>query len=63
MCKGADSIILKRADKSNSKNLEQTLKIIEEYGVIGLRTLLLAKREISQQEYNEWQIKYEKATT
>lgn len=59
LCKGADSIIEKRLkDKSSLKNTEDHL---EEYASEGLRTLLLAEKEISDEEYEKWQKKYDEA--
>ena len=36
---------------------------LEKYASIGLRTLLIAKREINQNEYQEWSNKYHEACT
>ena len=35
---------------------------MENYAKEGLRTLLLAKKELDPKVYNEWNEKYEKAT-
>lgn len=59
LCKGADSIIEKRL--SNRKNMDVTEKYLEEYASKGLRTLLLAEKEISEEEYKEWQEEYDEA--
>lgn len=53
MCKGADSIILPLLRK-DSENVESTISLLEMYSREGLRTLLLAQKEISEQEYNRW---------
>ena len=62
ICKGADSIIEKRL-KANQSHLETTKEFLDEFAKTGLRTLLIASKEISEDEYHEWQIKYLKAAT
>lgn len=47
--KGADSIIKKRLADDQTFNLDSELN---RFSVIGLRTLLIAMRIISQKEYN-----------
>ena len=37
---------------------ELTWKHLERYANTGLRTLVIAKREISEHDYNEWAEKY-----
>lgn len=51
--KGADSIILDRADKENL-SIPETVKNLADYGRIGLRTLLLAERMLSKKEFEGW---------
>lgn len=46
--KGADSIIKERLAKDNQLNLDDELN---RFSVIGLRTLLVAMRVISEQEF------------
>jgi phospholipid-transporting ATPase len=36
---------------------------LEEYACVGLRTLVIASRNVSEQEYEEWSIAYDKAAT
>ena len=56
MCKGADSIIKARLrlqdNPDNNQFMETTQRYVDEYAKDGLRTLLLAKKEISQDEYS-----------
>ena len=60
MCKGADSIIEKRLlDKSS---MVKTNEYLEKYAESGLRTLLLAEKTISEEEYASWQEKYDEAS-
>ena len=61
-CKGADTVILERLGKDNPV-VEATLQHLEDYATEGLRTLCLAMREISEQEYRQWSQIYEKAST
>jgi magnesium-transporting ATPase (P-type) len=53
MCKGADSIILPLL-RQDSENVDSTIKLLEMYSREGLRTLLLAQKEISEHEYSKW---------
>ena len=57
ICKGADSIIGKRL-KPGSAILEKTQEYLDAYAQQGLRTLLIASKQISEDEYQEWQAKY-----
>ncbi len=61
-CKGADTVILERLGNSN-RIVEQTLRHLEEYAVEGLRTLCLAMREVSEQEFQAWWQVFNKAST
>ena len=58
MCKGADSIILPLLHRE-SQNVEKTVKMLEGYSKEGLRTLLIAEKEISEDVYNTWNAKYQ----
>lgn len=49
--KGADSIVLKRVAKDNKLSLNSQL---ERFSLIGLRTLLIAMKTVSQDEYNKF---------
>lgn len=60
MCKGADSIIYPRL---NSKDfVETTESYLEDYAAEGLRTLLLAEKTITEEEYAAWSEKYHEAS-
>jgi phospholipid-translocating ATPase len=51
-CKGADSVIYSRLKKGEQRELRlQTAKHLEMFAVEGLRTLCIAQRELSEQEY------------
>ena len=60
MCKGADSIILPLLHKE-AENVEKTVKMLEGYSKEGLRTLLIAEKEISEEDYKEGIIEVNKA--
>ncbi|KAF2126062.1 phospholipid-transporting ATPase-like protein [Dothidotthia symphoricarpi CBS 119687] len=52
-CKGADTVILERLSKDNPYT-ETTLTHLEEYAAEGLRTLCLAMREVTEDEFQQW---------
>ena len=56
MCKGADSVIMERLSESsrNGDVLSKTQDYVDEYAEEGLRTLFLAERVISEEEYEKW---------
>jgi len=62
--KGADSVILARLAPrlQNAPETKQTMDVLKEMAEDGLRTLCLAGRELTQQEYATWMIKYEDAS-
>ncbi|KAJ7076878.1 calcium transporting ATPase [Mycena belliarum] len=59
-CKGADTVIIERLSK-NQPFTEKTLVHLEDYATEGLRTLCLAYRDISEQEYKQWAAIYDQA--
>ncbi|KAF9346200.1 hypothetical protein BGX26_002317 [Mortierella sp. AD094] len=63
VCKGADSVIYERLDKADeqSKLREDTLLDLERFANEGLRTLCLAYRKISEEEYKHWVVEYDEA--
>ncbi|KAK4705641.1 phospholipid-transporting ATPase, partial [Phenoliferia sp. Uapishka_3] len=60
-CKGADTVILERLSQEPQSFTELTLNQLEEYATEGLRTLCVAMREISEEEYRRWSSIYDKA--
>ncbi|CAD8170934.1 unnamed protein product [Paramecium octaurelia] len=64
--KGADSVLLdyvRLSSEELAKNeYHQLVQRLEEYGKIGLRTLVLSKRKLEKQEYQEWHKRYQQAT-
>ena len=63
LCKGADSIIKERLDLTGVDALEMdmTQKYVDAYAEEGLRTLLLAKKSLSQEYYDEWNGRFQEA--
>ena len=58
-CKGADSAVfprLKKHDPTSEEEaiLEKTKSDLNNYAIQGLRVLVMAKRILSDEEYNEW---------
>ncbi|ODM99038.1 Phospholipid-transporting ATPase IA, partial [Orchesella cincta] len=64
-CKGADSVIFERLkrDRATEVMRRRTDTHLHQFSTSGLRTLCCAMREISEEEYNEWQVIYKKAST
>ncbi|KAJ3163744.1 hypothetical protein HDU88_006236 [Geranomyces variabilis] len=60
--KGADTVILERLGHHNPY-VEATCAHLEEYANEGLRTLCIAYRDVSAEEYMEWSKVYDKAAT
>ncbi|KAL1915917.1 uncharacterized protein VTP21DRAFT_6305 [Calcarisporiella thermophila] len=61
-CKGADTVILERLSKENPF-VEATLAHLELFATEGLRTLCIAMRNISEEEYSKWSKIYDNAAT
>ncbi|KAJ3395913.1 hypothetical protein HDU92_004588 [Lobulomyces angularis] len=61
--KGADTVILERLSENNNPYIDSTCVHLEEYATEGLRTLCLAVRTVSEEEYSAWSVIYEKAAT
>ena len=60
--KGADNVIFERLGPINTF-IEATSAHLEEYANEGLRTLCIAYRDISEDEYQAWKIIYDNAAT
>lgn len=61
LCKGADSVMLERLAKSGRQFEHETREHVDEYADAGLRTLLLAYRELTEEEYKEFDEKFKAA--
>ena len=63
-CKGADSVIYERLAPDHDPELrEKTSKDIEMFANGGLRTLCIAYRYLSDDEYMQWSVAYDAATS
>ncbi|KAF8975855.1 hypothetical protein BGZ46_008790, partial [Entomortierella lignicola] len=62
-CKGADNVILARADNSENDPLlmRQLDSTVRRFSIAGLRTLMLAWKPLSPEEYRRFDEKYSKA--
>jgi magnesium-transporting ATPase (P-type) len=64
LCKGADTKILKLLSENNSWDLlNKVNKNLEEFGRKGLRTLMIARKTISRDEYKQFYKSYHHALT
>lgn len=61
LCKGADSVMFERLAINGREFEEKTLEHVSEYADAGLRTLILAYRELDEEEYNEFDKKLSEA--
>ncbi|XP_059453929.1 putative phospholipid-transporting ATPase 9 [Corylus avellana] len=61
LCKGADSVMFERLAKNGREFEEKTREHINEYADAGLRTLVLAYRELDDEEHNEFNAEFTKA--
>ncbi|XP_041010362.1 putative phospholipid-transporting ATPase 9 [Juglans microcarpa x Juglans regia] len=61
LCKGADSVMFGRLAKNGREFEEETREHVNKYADAGLRTLLLAYREVGEEEYKEFNEKFTEA--
>jgi phospholipid-translocating ATPase len=62
-CKGADSIIYGRLRKGEQRELRQsTAEHLEMFAREGLRTLCIAQRDLTEEEYQSWALEYAEAS-
>jgi magnesium-transporting ATPase (P-type) len=60
-CKGADSIMIPRYHEEKKDQFKETIEHLEEFAAIGLRTLLLGAKPLSQSEYEKFKSDYDVA--
>ena len=60
-CKGADTTVIPLINKKNPNLLEVTLDHMNVFARTGLRTLIIAMKDISDADFNEWNKIYEQA--
>lgn len=51
-CKGADNIVHARLSEESKQAFEATNDNLENFAKVGLRTLLLAKKVLGEEEYS-----------
>ncbi|PKI40389.1 hypothetical protein CRG98_039235 [Punica granatum] len=61
LCKGADSVMSERLAKNGREFEEETMEHVNEYADAGLRTLILAYRELKEEEYKRFCEKFNQA--
>ena len=63
LCKGADSIVFDRLSNASKSSMvyKETQRSVDEYARIGLRTLFLAEKVISEDVFNQWNVKAKEA--
>ncbi|KEH17355.1 putative phospholipid-translocating ATPase [Medicago truncatula] len=61
LCKGADSVMFERLAKDGREHKEKTLEDVHEYADEGLRTLILAYRELDEVQYQEFDSEFSRA--
>ncbi|KAG7220466.1 hypothetical protein INR49_018185 [Caranx melampygus] len=62
-CKGADTIIYERLHQSCSKLMDVTTEHLNEFAGEGLRTLVLAYKDLDEEYFNQWQQRHHEAST
>ncbi|KAI4874383.1 hypothetical protein NFI96_013691 [Prochilodus magdalenae] len=62
-CKGADTIIYQRLHESSSKLMEVTTEHLNEFAGEGLRTLVLAYKDLDEDYFSEWLQRHHEANT
>ncbi|KAK6537759.1 hypothetical protein TWF694_010670 [Orbilia ellipsospora] len=63
-CKGADSIIYSRLVPNQQQDLRKTTaEHLELFAREGLRTLCIAERVLSEEEYRDWMVQYDAAAS
>ncbi|GLT31904.1 hypothetical protein SLA2020_066040 [Shorea laevis] len=63
LSKGADSVMFERLSEHGSEFEAQTKEHIDSYSEAGLRTLVIAYRELHDDEYKEWEREFLEAKT
>ena len=56
--KGADTIIIPRLAKGQEKAIKKTEEFLKNYACDGLRTLIIAQKEVEPEFYKKWSKDY-----
>jgi phospholipid-translocating ATPase len=62
-CKGADNVIIERLKPGQDNEINQVTKDIDDFSNEGLRTLTIACKTLTEEEYSEWSGKLHTAST
>lgn len=62
-CKGADNVIIERLKPGQDNEINQVTKDIDDFSNEGLRTLTIACKPLTEEEYSEWSGKLHTAST
>lgn len=62
-CKGADTIVYERLDTACTKLMEITTEHLNEFAGEGLRTLVLAYKDLDEQYFSDWKQRHHEAST
>ncbi|KAF4088517.1 hypothetical protein AMELA_G00082980 [Ameiurus melas] len=57
-CKGADTVLFERLHPSNHELMNITSDHLNEYACDGLRTLVLAYKDLSEEQWEDWEERY-----
>ncbi|XP_017324395.1 phospholipid-transporting ATPase ID isoform X1 [Ictalurus punctatus] len=57
-CKGADTVLFERLHPSNHELMNITSDHLNEYACDGLRTLVLAYKDLSERQWEDWEERY-----
>ncbi|KAL9251249.1 putative phospholipid-transporting ATPase 8 [Drosera capensis] len=60
--KGADSVMFERLSETGRRFEAETKECIRRYAEAGLRTLVVAYRELSHEEYKHWEVEFTEAS-
>ncbi|XP_024362425.1 probable phospholipid-transporting ATPase 8 isoform X2 [Physcomitrium patens] len=61
LSKGADSVIFQRVGRKNGGPIRETTRHLKQFGEVGLRTLVVAYKELDEDEYESWQKNFAEA--
>ncbi|KAG7476520.1 hypothetical protein MATL_G00083880 [Megalops atlanticus] len=62
-CKGADTIVYERLHRSCNKLMDVTTEHLNEFAGEGLRTLVLAYKDLDEDYFQEWKQRHHEAST
>lgn len=65
ICKGADSVVYQRLSREANMDeiLKKTALHLEDFAKEGLRTLCIAQKELDQNDFTDWLLRYKEASS